>query len=205
MFVEEIDKNELRQGDIIQGLFYPELNCSDLHMIGTPDKNLTNLQLNAEVQPHLLALTENKPKEGLAIFTAQVKVFYGYFILITQCCDIAKRDKGKPTLSAFVVSPLLEIPYQIRKDTERLTELQANNQGSFINFFYIHQHQPLSQDNVIDFNRVVALPRAQYDFALSRKVLQMTDKDRVRFKLKLGSHFARPTQEERDAQIYPDS
>lgn len=205
MFVEELEQSELRQGDIIQGLFYPELNCSDLHLIGTPDNNLTNLQLNAEVQPNLVALTENKPKEGLAIFTAQIKVSYGYFILVTQCCDIAKRDKGKPNLSAFVVSPLLEVPYPIRKDTEKLTELQANNQGSFINFFYIHQEQPLSQDHVIDFNRVVALPRSQYDFALARKVLQMTDKDRVRFKLKLGSHFARPTQEEREAQIYPDS
>lgn len=205
MFVEEIDQRELRQGDIIQGLFYPELNCSDLHLIGTPDNNLTNLQVNAEVQPNLLVLTENKPKEGLAIFTAQVKVSYGYFILITQCCDIAKGEKGKPNISAFVVSPLLEVPYQIRQNLEKLTELKANNQGSFTNFFYVHKHQPLLQDNVIDFNRVVSLPRAQYDFALARKVLQMTDKERVRFKLKLGSHFARPTQEELETKIYPDS
>lgn len=205
MFVEEFDQSELRQGDIIQGLFYPELNCSDLHLIGTPDNNLTNLEHLAEVEPNLLALKENKQKEGLSVFTAQIKVYYGYFILITQCCDIAKREKGKPNISAFVVSPLLEVPYQIRQNLEKLTELKANNQGSFTNFFYIHQHQPLLQDNVIDFNRVVALPRSQYDFALSRKVLQMTDKERVRFKLKLGSHFARPTQEERETQIYPDS
>lgn len=203
MFVEQIDTTELRQGDIIRGLFYPELNCSDLHLIGTPDLNSSNLTLNAEVQANLLALTDKKPKEGLTVLTAQMKVYYGYFILITQCCDIAKREKGKPNLSAFVISPLVEVPYPIRQNPDNLSELQANNQGTYINFFYIPSHQHLSQDYVVDFNRVVALPRSQYDFVLSRKVLQMTDHQRVKFKLKLGSHFARPTQEELDAQIYP--
>lgn len=205
MFVEKIDNNELRQGDIIQGLFYPELNCSDLNLIGNPYGNLTNINSNDPYQGNLVALTDNKKKEGLNVFTAQIKVYYGFFILISQCCDIAKRADGKPGVPAFVVSPLIEVPYLIRQDTKKLSDLQANNQGSFINLFYIYQYQLLSQDYVVDFNRVVALPRSQYEFALSRKVLQMTDINRVRFKLKLGSHFARPTQEELTDKIYPSS
>ena len=171
MFVEQIDQNELRQGDIIQGLFYPELNCSDLQIIGNPDEDFIKIIQNQdETQAKLVASKEKKkPPDGLICFTAQIKVDYGYFIVISQCCDIAKQPNNKPKSSSFVVSVLGNVPYTISQDKEKLQELTKNNLGSFISFFFIRQQSPLLQDYVVDFNRVVALPRSQYDFALSKK------------------------------------
>lgn len=164
---------------------------------------ISDLKTQEKQPTNLIALTEKKTKYGLTGFTAQIKVYYGYFIILSQCCDLAKREKGKPDISAFVASPLVDIPYGVSKDIDKLSKLKANRQDSFINFFYIPQHLPLVKDFVVDFNCLVSFPRSQYEFIRSQKVLQMTDKSRVTFKIKLGNHFARPTQEERDANIYP--
>lgn len=201
MFIETPDRSQLRQGDIIKGLFYPQINCEKLQLTGQPFVDLTDTTTESK-QGNLLAVAEKK--HGFTMFTAQVKVFCGFFVILSQCCDIARRQ-GKLEIPAFAVSPLLEIPYSVRNSSEKLNELQSNRLESFINFFYVFEKQPLLQDYVVDFNQIVSLPRSEFDFALSRKVLQMTDKSRISFKLKLSSHFGRPTQEELDSKLYPGS
>jgi hypothetical protein len=118
MFIDNPDLAELRQGDIIQGLFYPEISCSEISLLGKPANLFTNETIsNGEEQlPNLIANLEKKGKQGLSGFTAQINVYYGFFIVISQCCDLARRDDGKPKSSAFVTAPLLDIPLVGRQE-----------------------------------------------------------------------------------------
>ena len=75
----------------------------------------------------------------------------------------------------------------------------------FANLFFIPTTPPLTQNSVVNFNKVFSVPQAEFAFALSNKVLQMKDDERVKFKLKLGYHFSRPTQAELSSKIYPTS
>ncbi|MEB3189561.1 MAG: hypothetical protein VKL42_04370 [Snowella sp.] len=205
MFIDNPDLNELRQGDIIQGLFYPEISCSEISLIGKPANILVHETIGSgeEQLPNLIANLEKKSKQGLSGFTAQINVYYGFFIVISQCCDLAKRDDGKPKSLAFVTAPLLDIPYTIKNNQEKLNVLKSNNLETYISSFFIAQQPPLTKDYSVDFNQIVSFPKTQYDFLLKNKILQMTDETRIQFKLKLSSHFGRATQEERDAGLYP--
>lgn len=196
---------ELRQGDIIQGLFYPEISCSEISLLGKPANLFTNETIsNGEEQlPNLIANLEKKGKQGLSGFTAQINVYYGFFIVISQCCNLARRDDGKPKSSAFVTAPLLDIPYNLNKDQEKFNIFKSNSLETYISSFFVAQKFPIKKDYLVDFNQIISFPRTQYDFLIKNKILQMNDKTRIQFKLKLMSHFGRATQEERDAGIYP--
>jgi len=197
MFIETPNSEELRQGDIIEGLYYPSINCENIRLIGES----TNQSSSENTELSLTAVSEKK--EGFTFLTAQIKVFRGFVIILSQCCDLALRN-GKLEVPAFVIAPLVDISYPIRTKPENLYKLQENSLKSFVNLFYIPRQEPLQQEYMVDFNRVTSLPRAEFKFALSKKVLQMTDEARVQFKLKLASHFGRPTQEEISANLYPN-
>ena len=205
MFIDNPDLAELRQGDIIQGLFYPEISCSEISLLGKPANLFTNETIsNGEEQlPNLIANLEKKGKQGLSGFTAQINVYYGFFIVISQCCNLARRDDGKPKSSAFVTAPLLDIPYNLNKDQEKFNIFKSNSLETYISSFFVAQKFPIKKDYLVDFNQIISFPRTQYDFLIKNKILQMNDKTRIQFKLKLMSHFGRATQEERDAGIYP--
>ncbi|HEY9708247.1 MAG TPA: hypothetical protein V6D48_08590, partial [Oculatellaceae cyanobacterium] len=188
MFTQVLNKAELRQGDIIEGLYYPLINCGTLRILG----EATNQPLSQNEDLSLTAISEKK--EGVTFLTAQVKVLRSFVVVLSQCCDLALRN-DKLEAPAFVIAPLFEVPYQIKTKSERLSKLQENSLENFVNLFYIPQNEPLPQDYVVDFGRLTSLPRAEFNFTLSKKVLQMTDEARVLFKLKLASHFGRPTQE----------
>ena len=195
MFTERPNQEELRQGDIIEGVYYPTLNCENLRLIGEP-----NHQTLSDERPDLIA--ETIKKQGVTLFTAQVQVFRGFGIIISQCCDLALRS-GKLEVPAFVISPLVEISYNLQNNSEKLSKFQENSLHSFVNLFYIPQQEPLPKSYMVDFNRMVSLPRTEFNFVLSKKVLQMTDEDRVKFKIKLSHQFGRATQEEIAAGLFP--
>ena len=106
---------------------------------------------------------------------------------------------------ALVVSPLQDLYFPIRKNPEYLAKLQQNSRESYMNLFYIPQTPPLPQEYLVDFSMVVSIPRSEFNFALTKKLLQMNNVSRIQFKLKLGGHFGRPTQEELDTNLYPRS
>jgi hypothetical protein len=200
MFTATPNRDELRQGDILQGLHYPLMKCEQLRLIGEPADPAASVGGIFS----LSAVTERE--SGVHWFTAQVQVSRGYYIVLSQCCDL-ERCNGKLEAPAFVVASLVDIPYPIRTDPEKLRNLQQNRLQDFVNLFYIPQYSPLPQAHMVDFSMPVSVPRSEFDFALSGKVLQMTDEARVCFKVKLISHFGRLTSEEQEiyANLYPGS
>jgi hypothetical protein len=206
MFVDEPDKSELRQGDIIKGLFYPLVDLDAIRLIGEPAPDSfavssDDSEASSVVRPFALNPVATK-KDGFELYEAQLKVFRGNFIVLSQCCDLALNEKGKHEAHAFVLSPLINIPYPVQQDPEKLAALIANTFEHYVNFFFISQKPPLQQDYAVDFGRLVSVVRAAYPHILKNKVLQMTDEHRMRLKIKFGSHFGRPTKEEIESGIY---
>jgi hypothetical protein len=72
MFTDKPDLTELRQGDIIQGLFYPEVPCSEILLLGKPANLFANETISngGEKLPNLIANSEKKSKQGLSCFMA---------------------------------------------------------------------------------------------------------------------------------------
>lgn len=201
MFTETPNLNELRQGDIIQGLYYPLMKCKTIRLLGEPTDS------GAETSDTLSLSATAERKSGFYWFPAQIPVFRGHSVVLSQCCDLERRN-GNQDAIAFVIAPLKEIPRLIRSDPDRLDRLKENSLRHYVNLFYIPHHPPLSQDYIIDFNMVVSIPQGEYDFALSKKILQMTDEARVCLKLKIANHFGRPADEgekELASRLFPSS
>jgi hypothetical protein len=195
MFLPEQDRVQLRQGDIVFGLFYPILNCTNLFLIGramptAPDDPCDISPLTVQTKPYGNTLT------------AQINVVRSHSIVLSQCCDLELRD-GRLSSPAFVVSPLTPVPYTIRTNALNLERLQRNSLTDYSSLYYIRAQAPLIEDCMVDFSTVASVTNKDYSLALSGKVLQMTDAERVRFKTKLAAHFGRPTEEEIQAGLFP--
>jgi hypothetical protein len=54
---------------------------------------------------------------------------------------------------------------------------------------------------IVDYNQTVCIPGREFPMVLSRKILQMEDDWRVKFKIKLAICLARLTDEERSAGL----
>jgi hypothetical protein len=57
----------------------------------------------------------------------------------------------------------------------------------------------MRQKEHLHYNQAVSIPGREFPFIVSRKILQMEDEWRVKFKIKLAICFARLTDEERTA------
>lgn len=98
MFTATPNRDELRQGDIIQGLYYPLMKCEQLRLIGEPADPV------APVGELFSLSAVAEKKSGVNWFTAQIQVSRGYYIVLSQCCDL-ERHNGKLDAPAFVVPP----------------------------------------------------------------------------------------------------
>jgi len=71
-----------------------------------------------------------------------------------------------------------------------------------MDFFYLEAHELLQQqDWRVHFNQIVCLPADDVPFLLGKKVLQLDDRTRAKFKIKLGTKFMRLTEEELGAGL----
>ena len=69
--------------------------------------------------------------------------------------------------------------------------------AGYISYFYLEGHELLqNQDWIVQFDQVVAIPATDVDLLLRKKIIQLDDRTRVRFKIKLGVTFLRINDEE---------
>jgi hypothetical protein len=197
MFLDAPDKTELRQGDVVYGLYFPLVKSEDIVVLGKPTIPLTVPGQETTLSPVIAAKGENKDAVLVQMYARQ-----GYSIVLSQCCDLALREGGKMNSPAFVVAPLAEVPYLIRSNNEKLELLKQNRLEHFTSLFYLPFTSPLPSEMVVDFSRMASIDNKDYSHALAGKSLQMTDESRVTFKTKLASHFGRPTEEELKAHLF---
>jgi hypothetical protein len=201
MFLEDADMTCLRQGDILEGIFFPRLDSREVVLLGKVSAG--HLQSAA---PSLDAVT-SVHRDDPAWLTAQLPVRRSFCCVISQCCDLEPRN-GRILMPAFALARLIALPKRILADPQRLTSLRANKDPresrdpGYINFFYIPPHERLNQKEwVVDFNQTISIPGSEFPSILKNKVLQMENEWRVKFKIKLAACLARLTEEERGAGL----
>ena len=143
-----------------------------------------------------------KHREDKEWTSAIVPVRFGFCAVVSHCCDLVLYG-GKIQGHAVLLARLHPIPADIRTNEEFFDSLKANkdprnreNTG-YMDFFYLEPHEKLmNQDWRVHFNQIVCLPTTDIPKLLGSKVLQLDDLTRVKFKIKLGTKFMRPTDEE---------
>ena len=193
MFVGDADLTCLRQGDILANIPFPQVATEKIAFLGRASIHQVG---DLTFSPHSSLIRE------LPMYTCQFEARIGFAAVVSQCCDLEPREGNRITQPTIAVARLVPIPRSIRNDLVQLTDLRSNSDprmegAGFLNLFCVGAHDRLlGQEWVVDFGQLFSVPSSEFPAILQRKVLQMDDDSRIRFKIRLSSSFARFTDEE---------
>lgn len=186
----------LRQGDILTGIPFPLVAQSKMHVLGAVAE-----EYDYSALPVLVPKT-HEHRTDMEWVTLQVPARFCLCSVLSNCCDLELRN-GRISAQMVTLARLRPISRDIRNDPERLGSLQANKDprdqqdAGYIGYFYLEAHELLqNQDWVVQFDQVVAIPATDIGLLLRKKVIQLDDRTRVKFKIKLGVTFLRINNEE---------
>jgi hypothetical protein len=195
MFIEDADMSCLRQGDIIGSMPFPILGVGRLSFVGKIDPPAPGSE-TAFVS--LAAKNSRGP-----LFSVQVPTRIVFATVISQCCDIAPREGGRiEGQHTIALARLVPLPEKARKNPETLASLRANSdpdapEAAFLGLFHVPAHPNLNNEEwAIDYSQVFCVPAPDLSLIIKRKLLQMTDESRIRFKIRLSYFYGRLTDEE---------
>lgn len=195
MFLEKPDLTSLRQGDILTGIPFPLLSFA-LPLQASPDGD--HLGPVPSVKP-ITHVHHDDPQW----VTAHVPVRFGYCAVLTHCCRLEARAGNRLSVPVITLVRLRPIPKSFMQNPQHLEALRGNRNPldpqdpGVLDYFYVEPHQALEgKEWVVDFHQVVALPSKHLEQILGRKILQMDDQSRMKFKFKYSACVSRPTDEE---------
>jgi hypothetical protein len=199
---EGFDVATLRQGDILEGVPFALVDHRTIQLLGTI---LMDRDFNALPE---ISATTHKEREDNEWLTAMVPVRFGFCIVLSNCCDLEPRD-GRISSPVFNLARLHPIPENLRNDANLFNSLRANkdprdpNDPGYIDYFYLEAHELLQgRDWRVHYNQVVTLPTPTIaNFLLRKKILQLDDRARMKFKIKLGFTLMRVNDDERRAGL----
>jgi hypothetical protein len=195
------DIASLRQGDILEGVPFPLLETSRIQLLGDIE-NDQDFTTAPPLTPKL-----HKHRDDPNWTTAVCPVRFGCCAVLSNCCDLEPRG-GKVLTPAVVLARLRPITSDARRNPTMFESLKANrdprdreNPG-FIDQFYLEPHELLAgQDWKVQFNQTLCLPTTDITLLLKKKILQLDNRTRMKFKIKLGFTFARANNDELDAGL----
>ncbi len=193
---EGFDSLSLRQGDILAGIPFPLLDRNSLTVLGSIPADYDYAAL-ATITPR--THVHRFDREWV---TVQVPVRFCPCAVLSNCCDLEPRD-GQIKVRMVTLARLRPISNDIRRDPERLASLQANKDPrdqvdhGYLDYFYMEPHALLqNQDWNVEFAQVVSIPASDIDLMLRKKILQLDDRTRVKFKIKLAFTLGRTNDDE---------
>jgi hypothetical protein len=192
----EMDKVCLRQGDILEIVPFPIID-SEFSLLGKIDE-----EVEVQTVPKLVAVAREH-RNSKDCLTAQVKMRLAPGAVLAHCCELELRN-GKCLLPAIPIARLIPVKTAIAVDESKLASLRSNKDPrnladhGYIDYFHVVPHERLSsREWVIDYCQISSIPSTEYGALMKRKVLQMQDRDRVKFKIKLAVFLgSRLTDEE---------
>jgi hypothetical protein len=198
---EGYDEASLRQGDILAGVPFPLLEHAKTHVLGGIAREYDYVGLPA-ISPKT---HEHRTDKGWV--TVQIPARFGFCAVLSNCCDLELRN-GQVQAYAVTLARLRPVSDEIRNDPVRFASLSANrdprdtkNPG-YIPFFYLEPHNLLEgQDWNVHYNQVVTVPTSDFALLLRKKRLQMGDRARVKFKIKLAYAYGRINDDEEKAGL----
>lgn len=196
MFVADADMQLdcLRQGDILQGIPFPLLDATKLSILG-------QIRADGSNPSPVLVPTTHVHRSDAGYYWAQLPVKLAFAVVISNCCEVEPRH-GKLLQPAFMVARLIPIKESIRRDADKLSSLRANKDPrsdapGYIDYFYVESHPKLDgKDWMVDYSQVVSIPNSEFPGILTKKMVQMTIRSRVKFKIKLAVYYGRIEDEE---------
>lgn len=183
---------QLRQGDILGNVYYPKLDYSKAKFLGS---------LNTFQSP--LAF---EPQKNGSSLVAQLTFSEAFCVVLSQCCDLAIRD-GEPCKTDFIVCCVLR-EYSRghqEKDPARFKQVRLNPLSDFGSSYFFARKKPLLSHFVAELSNTFSVPKKSYPDLAARKILQLTDAERVHFKKKVASFFGRATDEETTAKLWTEA
>jgi hypothetical protein len=193
MFVPDadLDRKSLRQGDILAGIPFPLIDLPNTVALGRLSGEPT-----ANTLPSLTAVAENH-RGDREWFSTVTKTRLCFCAVLSNCCDIEPRN-GRILLPAVALARLRPIPPDFLREPARLASLQQNKNPSnpddpgYIDYFCFDNHPRLENEQmVVHYNQLICIPSSAQEQLMQRKILQLDDRARVKFKLKLAFSLAR--------------
>lgn len=192
----EFDETSLRQGDILAGVPFALMENGKTHILGAIAQDYDYYTL-----PSISPTTHQHRSDGGWV-TVQLPARFGLCAVLSNCCDLEPRD-GRVQTHAVTLARLRPVSAATRNDPARFESLTANrdprdatNPG-YIDYFYLEPHPHMGgTDWNVHFNQVVTLPTTDIELLLRKKVLQLDDRTRVKFKIKLAYAFGRISEGE---------
>lgn len=186
----------LRQGDVLSAVPFPIIDAESV-VLGKID-NEAPIDI-----PHPKIFT--LPREHRSqrdCLTMQIKARLAPSAVLSHCCELELRN-GKCLLPAISVARIVAIKESISRQTEKITSLRENkdprNQTDpgYLHYFYLEPAAAIGGlEYVVDFAQITSVPVTEYQTLLQRKVLQLSDAERVKLKIKLAAYWGRLTEEE---------
>jgi hypothetical protein len=195
------DVASLRQGDILEGVPFPLMDHGKINVLGSvaQDRDYNALPpLSAKTHQH---------RDDREWVTAVIPVRFGFCTVLSNCCDLEPRE-GRIQAPVLTLARLRPIPNDIKSNQALFDSLKANkdprdgNDPGYIDFFYLETHALLqNQDWRVHYNQVVTLPTSDITHLLRKKILQLDDRTRMKFKIKLGFTLMRTNEDELNAGL----
>jgi len=192
-----MEVNCLRQGDIINAIPFPILD-SEFSI-------LSKIDYEVRVQtphPKVVAVPiEHRSSRDCVMALAKTRLCLG--AVLAHCCELELRN-GKCLLPTIPIARLVPVKPAILNDEAKIASLRGNkdprNQDNpgYIDYFYLEPHERLNdREWMVDYCQISSVPGTEYPALLRQKVLQLSDRDRVKFKIKLAAFLgSRLTDEE---------
>jgi hypothetical protein len=190
MFAAQHDNPpSLRQGDIVANVFFPLARPGFSRYLST---YVSGSETAITLEPFV-----ESPKGSIKKYVqATCHGVVAHAAVISQCCDL---DKNHPKPS-FSLCRLVLFEKAKYKNADAL----INNidpwgaESPHFQFFYFGPINGLPGEYIGDFGLLTTLSWADYEFCLSKKVHQLDDLNRNKFRVKVGAFFSRPPDEDTD-------
>jgi hypothetical protein len=190
------DDAALRQGDILAGIAFPLLAGGQTQVLGEVAGDYEHGGI-----PGIAPKTHiHRGEPGWV--TIQVPAVFCFCAVLSNCCDLEPRG-GNLRAAAVVLARLRNISPDLRRSEDRFNSLSANKDPrdpqdpGYIDYFYLEPHQLLQgQDWSVHFGQVVTVPAVDIASLLRKKILQLDDRTRMKFKIKLAFTLGRANDDE---------
>ncbi len=193
MFAPEHDNPpSLRQGDVIESVYFPLTRPPFL-------KYLAAYASGAGTDIKLEPVIETPQGSRVKYLQSVCHGLVAHGSVLSQCCDL---DKKHPKAS-FSLCRLMPFDRARYKNVDAL----INNidpwglENPHYQFFYLGEIEGLAGEWLADFGLLMSLSWSDYDLILRKKVHQLDDLNRNRFRVKVGAFFGRPAEEDRAAGL----
>jgi hypothetical protein len=202
MFIADADKERtcLRQGDVLEAIPFPILDSKAISVLGKIHEEKTQFPI-----PQISPVLQNH-REDPHYFLGQVKMRLCYCAVTSHCCELEPRNE-KLIAASFSVARLIHVKKSILSDSSKLDSLKANKNPiggdpGYLDYFYIGVHEKMGTESwMVDYSQIISIPNTEFPGILRKKILQMQNRDRVKFKIKLATYLSRITDEEDNAGL----